>query len=256
MILVRTVQQDNGMDWYGEKSAATEARFSIYMITYGKCVFWVNDDKIVAEKGDLLLIPAGSYFYGKSIPTIFHSKTAITFMITATMPQLPILQSQQYTHTKIGAYELIHERMKQIVYQWEDNAAYREVFASALLLEVLTRWNQELDRGSVSSEKNSSVDTMKKYIQDHHRNKITKHVLADVIGKSPNYAATLFSNVTGQTISEYVHAYRIKTAIYMLSESQLSVAEIAAFLGYSNTAYFYKTFRRVTGRSPSHFSDR
>jgi AraC family transcriptional activator of pobA len=253
MILVRQVRQDSGMDWYEENNHANRSDLYFILVTYGKCVYWINDKKVVAEKGDVLLIQRRTRFYGKSIPTVFHSKFVATFMLTADFPVLPILNSEEYIHTKIGCYELINERMKSLCNQWNDKMSFFEVFASALLLEILARWNQELDRGFISSERHRYVGMMKKYVQDNYRNKITKNVLADVIRKSPNYVATLFSTITGQTISEYVHSVRMKTAIYMLTESQLTVSEISEFLGYSDVSYFNKIFRRLTGKSPSHY---
>ncbi|WP_274365546.1 AraC family transcriptional regulator [Paenibacillus thermotolerans] len=254
MIRVQTLRQDSVMDWYEEKTDGNRADYYFCIVTYGKCVYWIDDKKVVAEKGDLLLFPKGAYFYGKSIPTVFHTKTVATFILTSDSPILPVLNCKEHIHSKkIGSYELIHERMKQLSHQWIEKTPYYDVFASALLLEVLTRWNQELDRGAIHSEKYGSVDLMKKYIQENYRGKITKNVLGDAIRKSPNYAATLFSKTTGQTISEYVHSLRIKTAIYMLRESQLTVSEISEYLGYSDVSFFNKTFRRLTGVPPSHY---
>jgi len=59
--------------------------------------------------------------------------------------------------------------------------------------------------------------------------------------------------VTGQTISEYVHSIRIKTAIGLLQESELTLEEISEFLGYSDVSYFHKVFRRMTGKKPSEY---
>src|SRR5690606_29919049 len=89
--------------------------------------------------------------------------------------------------------------------------------------------------------------------QEHYRTKITKDHLGDVIRKSPNYAATLFSSVTGQTISEYTHSLRIKTAMFMIKESRLTIGEISMFLGYSDVSFFNKIFKRITGKIPSEY---
>jgi AraC family transcriptional regulator, transcriptional activator of pobA len=253
MILVQTARQDGVMEWYEKKPAGGQTDLYFCIVTYGKCVYWINGTKVIAEKGDLLLIPKDASFYGKSIPTVFHTKFVATFVITADIPFLPVLSSETFIHSKIGCYELIYERIKLLYQQWSERMPYYEAFASALLLEILTRWNQELDRGVIPSETNRTVELMKKYMQDHYRDKITKNVLGDVIRKSPNYAATLFSKTTGQTISEYVHSLRIKTAIYMLMESQLTVYEISEYLGYSDASFFHKTFRRLTGHPPSHY---
>lgn len=83
---------------------------------------------------------------------------------------------------------------------------------------------------------------------------MTKETLADVVGRSPNYAATIFRQVTGQTISDYTHGVRVKTAMYMLEESLLTVEDIADFLGYSDVSYFTRTFKRIAGMPPSAYA--
>lgn len=257
MIMVQHVREDSGMDSNEENKQTLNNDFYFSLVTYGKCVYWVNGKKVVMEKGDVILIPRMTPFYWKSIPTVIHSKYVATFKLYSDSPTLPILISDKCINTKVGCYDLIHERMKLLSNQWTEKLSYYEIFSSALLIEILTFWNRELDRGTITSVKHRYIELMKKNIQDHYRIKITKDDLSSVIRKSPNYAATLFSTITGQTISEYVHSLRIKTAIYMLSESLLTVGEISEFLGYSDVSYFNKIFKRITGKSPSdYFSER
>ncbi len=253
MIAIGDVRQDNGIDWSEEKTTLKEQSYYFSLITFGKCVYWVNDRKIVMDKGDFLLIPGQNSYYGKSIPTVFHAKYVLNFTKTTDFPHLPILSSGEPIHFKIGCYDLIHERIKGILNQWMERLPYYDVLSAALLTESLTYINRELDRGKITSEKHKYVEKMRNYIQQHYRGKITKEDLGDLIGKSPNYAAILFSTVTGQTISEFVHSLRIKTAVYMLTESRLTIGEISEFLGYSDVSYFHKVFKRTTGKKPSDY---
>jgi AraC family transcriptional activator of pobA len=108
-----------------------------------------------------------------------------------------------------------------------------------------------LDGKPRSTIKDQHIQAMKSYIQNHYREKVTKDDLGWIIKKSPNYAATLFSDLTGLTISEFIHRMRVKTAIYMLHHSQMNVGEVAEFLGYSDSSYFHKVFKRIHGSSPS-----
>jgi AraC family transcriptional regulator of arabinose operon len=141
--------------------------------------------------------------------------------------------------------------MKSIQQQWEERPSYYVMMSQALLMEVLIYINRELDRGVISPERHRYVERMKRYIEQHYREKVTKEELGDEIGKSPNYAAALFKSITNQTISQYVHDQRMKRALYLLTESQLSIQEIAEFLGYRDLSYFYRVFKRLMGSPPS-----
>ncbi|MCI3920387.1 AraC family transcriptional regulator [Paenibacillus sp. TRM 82003] len=251
MIQVTRVWQDHGMDVYPAESATLGEEDLFCLATYGQCVFRIGERKLVLGKGEALLLPAGTAFYWRSIPTVFHAKTFVSFRQGPGEACLPMLASAEPLHGKVGCFDTLQERMKRMLDQWEEHAPYRETYASALLTESLALWNREWDRGEISSETHRTVEAMKRYIQERYRERITKETLADAVGRSPNYCAALFRRVTGQTIGEFVHAQRVKVAVYMLGESELTVADIAEFLGYSDVSYFTRVFKRIAGNPPS-----
>ncbi|MEK3732706.1 MULTISPECIES: helix-turn-helix transcriptional regulator [Paenibacillus] len=252
MITVLDVQFHQGVDWYEESSSCPDSH-TLCLVTYGKCVFWVQERKLIIDQGDVLLIPPQLDYYGKSIPTLFHSKYVIRFHNSCMEDGLPMLSHPDFIKRKLGSYELVRERLRSISLQWEDQPAYYRHMANALLTETLIYINQEWDRGVIPDDRHRHVARMKQYIQEHYRERITKEDLGEVIQRTPNYAATLFRSVTNQTISEYVHSRRIKTAMYMLTESRLTVQEVSEYLGYRDVSYFHRIFKKITGASPSDF---
>lgn len=249
MVTPIEVRQIGGADWY-EEAEDVKTAWRLSLVTYGKCVYWVNGDKQIMEKGELLLIPAGVSYYGKSIPTVTHTQIVVQWAEGASLG-LSVLEREDPLKHKLGCYELIHERLNLIHHQWQERPSYYGTMIEALLTEVLIYISRELDRGVIPSGQHLHAERMKSYIERHYREKITKEDLGDAIGKTPNYAASLFKRVTGQTISQYVHAQRMKRAAYLLTESQLTVQEIAVFLGYQDLSYFYRVYKRATGSAPS-----
>ncbi|PKQ87218.1 AraC family transcriptional regulator [Paenibacillus sp. BGI2013] len=249
MVTPLEVRHINGVGWY-EEAVQSQQTWRLSLVTYGKCVYWVNGDKQIMEKGELLLIPGGTPYYGKSIPTVTHTQIVIQLQRDHT-ETLPALERYEALRHKPGCYELIHQRMSAIYQQWQERPSYYVMMSQALLMEVLIYMNRELDRGVIPPERHNHVERMKRYIERHYREKVTKEELGDEINKTPNYAAALFKSMTNQTISQYVHDQRMKRAIYLLTESQLSIQEIAEFLGYRDLSYFYRIFKRITGSPPS-----
>lgn len=251
MVTPLEVRHINGVGWF-EEAVQTQETWRLSLVTYGKCVYWVNGEKQIMEKGELLIIPGGVAYYGKSIPTVTH--TQIVVQLTGDTPEsLSALERAEVLRHKPGCYELIHERMKAIHQQWQERPSYYVMMSQALLMEVLIYVNRELDRGIIPPERHIQAERMKRYIERHYREKVTKEELGDEIGKTPNYAAALFKSMTNQTISQYVHDQRMKRAIYLLTESQLSIQEVAEFLGYRDLSYFYRIFKRIIGSPPSDF---
>lgn len=246
------IRMDQGMEWY-EQVDSNPSPAALILVNYGRCVYWIDNEKVIAEKGDLLLIPPNTYYYGKSIPTVVHEKYVMTFHISALADHLPLLQRQRWVKAKTGLYEFVLERIRRGYGEWIENEMYSTIRGQAILLDVLALWNRELDQAPVSPEILKHGERMKTYIQDHYREKVTKEELGDCIGKTPNYAAAVFRRTTGQTISEYVHAIRMKSAIYLLRDSLLTVSEISQLLGYRDVSYFQRTFKRIHATTPSDY---
>ena len=53
------------------------------------------------------------------------------------------------------------------------------------------------------------------------------------------------------TIPEYTNNVRVQNAKVLLTETNISLREIAASVGIGDPFYFYKIFKNITGISPS-----
>lgn len=62
-----------------------------------------------------------------------------------------------------------------------------------------------------------------------------------------------FREVMGHSILEEIHLARFQRARYLLLETELSSGEIAKLCGYENVHYFYKAFKKMTGKTTTQF---
>ncbi len=53
--------------------------------------------------------------------------------------------------------------------------------------------------------------------------------------------------MTGKTFIEYVNNLRIRKAMEMLTTTQLAVSDICFNVGFNDTTYFNRVFRKETG---------
>jgi YesN/AraC family two-component response regulator len=63
----------------------------------------------------------------------------------------------------------------------------------------------------------------------------------------------VFKDVTGVSFKEYVTQVRIAEAKRLLLGTELSVADVARGVSYSNLNQFYKVFHRSCGMSPGEY---
>lgn len=66
----------------------------------------------------------------------------------------------------------------------------------------------------------------------------------------------LIKAVTGRTFTELIQEKRLKQAVYLLVNTELSITDISLDVGYSNFSYFYRIFRSKYGISPKEFRRR
>jgi len=72
----------------------------------------------------------------------------------------------------------------------------------------------------------------------------------------PDHFARLFKRVTGLPPQRYLLRVKTQRAQSLLSESDLTVSEIAEALGYPDVFFFSRQLKQQTGQSPSHYRKR
>jgi len=255
MIEGMTIKHDQGMNWQEMISHKTK-EYHLYIMTYGSCTFTCNEVTILASKGDFILTPQQTNIIEETPHRTIHQKFSFQFTASDELYKiLPMLQTETMTHSSSGLFDRTMETFRPIWNEHGEDYAYTSLRASSFLLDTLALWQRELDRGELAPASIMHIDRMKAYIQSHYREHITKEHLGDYIRRSPNYVANLFKKGTGQTISEYIHSIRMKTAIYMLSQSVLTITEISDYLGYSDVSYFQRIFKRTYGKPASKYMD-
>jgi AraC-like DNA-binding protein len=77
--------------------------------------------------------------------------------------------------------------------------------------------------------------------------------LAEQLYVSPRYLSDLLKQETGKTAMDLIHIFLITEAKNLLRTEDQSVAEIAYQLGFENTSYFTRLFKKQTGLKPLEF---
>lgn len=67
---------------------------------------------------------------------------------------------------------------------------------------------------------------------------------------NPSYMARAFRKRYGESVTSYIHSVRIHNACRLLRDSHISVSSIALNVGYDDSNYFSRLFRRAQGMSP------
>jgi YesN/AraC family two-component response regulator len=98
------------------------------------------------------------------------------------------------------------------------------------------------------------ADSVEDYLINNYNKNITNNILAKEFGFVPSYISRIFKRRKGMSPNEYMTRYRIDLAKKLiLKNPDMLVKDIADFVGFKDSYYFSKTFKRETGLWPSEF---
>ncbi len=108
-----------------------------------------------------------------------------------------------------------------------------------------------------SARENSTIRLIKEYIGKNYANELLSvRDIGDHVFLSASYVCTFFKNETGQTLNQYLTQYRMEKAKQLLDDPRYRITDISAMVGYSDSSYFGKSFRKYCGLSPSEYRER
>ena len=104
---------------------------------------------------------------------------------------------------------------------------------------------------------NQTILKIKKYIETYYAvPELSLSQIAEEFCFSPAYLSTLFKKNCSQNITDYINAVRIDQACSLLEMGEDKISLISEKVGYSNTSYFYKVFKRIKGCPPKDYRER
>lgn len=97
------------------------------------------------------------------------------------------------------------------------------------------------------------VDFSVNYIKSHYNKNIKVSNLTTLLGISQPYLYRIFNEAFGKSPKAFICEYRINHAKKLLTETDMTISEISASVGYSDSFSFSKAFSRLCGFSPSEY---
>lgn len=96
----------------------------------------------------------------------------------------------------------------------------------------------------------SVIEPAIKYIENNYNKPIEIRTLTTLCHISKSALFKQFKNTLGVTPIEYKHNFMIQHAVELLSNTELSVEEISAKVGFASANYFRKIFTKLTDKTP------
>ena len=99
----------------------------------------------------------------------------------------------------------------------------------------------------------SQKDVIKDYIDRNYKKDISVKDVAGILGYSDVYFSKVFKQLFDDNFINYLTKIRIDRAKVLLKDVSFNIKEVGKSVGYADSNYFTKVFKRSIGISPSEY---
>ncbi len=238
---------------YIEYNTTGRAENALVYVFSGEMSFFDKNGKpvLIATDGDLIYIPTGACYKLVYSAELTHF-SLINFRLTSESGEEAILANGITAMLK-------NESNLEITSVFRTIENENTAIGTGVMLrrrELAYRLLSRLERRM--STKKSSTDPGRTKItrgavmlEERYLENISIDEIADACYMSVSLFRKLFFDCYGMSPVKYRNKLRIDRAQMLLSEGDLSVAEVAELSGFKNPSYFCRLFKKMTGHSPT-----
>lgn len=120
---------------------------------------------------------------------------------------------------------------------------------AALATDILTRYCHLVQQHAYPNLKSLSRLAVT-YMKDHLSDNLTVKGIAQILSVNADYLSNQFHKEMGETCMAFINRERVTQAAALLRNTDLQIQQIATMVGYNNTSYFAKQFKKIFHQSP------
>lgn len=237
----------------------------IIRIFSGSLHLYIDNQEIIAHAGDLMMIGEGVIHGGDPEACVYEcivfDPNPILMYVEACKRGLKSVLSHNIflRHNAIIKDAAFQDTIHRLYRYSSNGIAGNELNIMGALFEFFgimleKRYDAQID--TISTRSGQKAELLKpalEYIESHYGQAITLETLARLTGFSPKYFCRFFKAIVHRSPIDYLNYYRIECASYFLTTTDMTVAEIAQYCGYSDSSFFIKQFRKYKGTTPKQY---
>lgn len=245
--------------------------YILYMVRDGHMILVENDVTYPLYPGNILLLEPNLPHYGIKVQSqIEYSFIHISLENNSTRWDQNEYQNimKQIIKNKIMTFppELFQDILQlyeELKTAYHSSSPYRNSKIRSLFnLYLIKLLESQTNTAPVSANTNQHTTHFKRkfssndlsdYLRQNSQKMIRSHDLEKAFHHNFDYMNRIFKADFGMTIFQYLEDYRITEAKKMLQTHAFSISQIAETLGFCNTYYFSRVFKKKTGVAPSHW---
>ena len=229
-------------------------RYSIIALAVsGKAYYECGGGSFSVQKGHLLFFPKGLRHSARSDPGSPWSFFSAGFQLVpadeTAIDAFNRLPNLALSKNFVRATELF-EGLNRL---WSAQEPGFLLASRSRLLDLLHMAVQEAVGAARTVPHSRRIERAVQQVQENVAKNVCVEDLAGQAGLSPSRFRVLFKAFTGHSVVRYQNWLRVNKAKDLLLSGEYTVAEAAAEVGFQDTYYFSRLFKKMTGAAPTHY---
>lgn len=253
------IDQNNLTRKRKKSSVHYHKHYEIYYQLEGYTKHFLSDKIFVSKKDMLVFIPPYTHHSTDSESCSKCNRILITFnknyLPEEIMPLIKLLSDTKFIYIPPNAAFEIKEialRLKKEYDKKEEYSDYTIKFCLAEFIAMLCRLKSDfLPSQTISSE---IIYNISSYIRHNYNSDLSLDFLSKKFFMNKDYLSRKFKEVSGIGINQFITYVRIKNSEDLLRNTTMSISEVATSVGYNDSNYFSKIFKKINNISPRDFS--
>jgi AraC-like DNA-binding protein/mannose-6-phosphate isomerase-like protein (cupin superfamily) len=251
-----------------------------YMMS-GSCLHFAAGRHFVLTKGDLFSIPPYQEHRLDPRDDMDFVMIQVDFMPHAVNENLRDMTGMQtfvdfaYIRPLISESDLmpklslppatqtiVESLLDTLLTEWEEREEGYRLAIKAELLRLLVITGRQYKRyvGTEGQQERQKVVQHREafyeaiaYMQTHYHEDLHLEDVAAKALMAPSYFSYMLKLIRGKSYIELLSSIRMQASLVLLTETGLSISEIAMRVGYNHISHFNRTFKKHTGITPGDY---
>ncbi len=251
-----------------EKEFLGENEASFHQVRRGGCRLTIDGDVEHLGPGDMVFLGPGRAHTLSSEKVASEIKNNATTLLlcgyctfdellnspfSELFPDVTIIRAEQLQ--SLGWLQVILDQLSSEYLSMRPGADIVVQRMTEVLIVELIRMNfgQQEELPLIKALADKYISQALQRLHQHVEKAWTLELLASQIGLSRAALAKRFKTLVGQTMFEYLTLLRMQQACQLLTETDLSLYEIANRVGYESDLAFTRTFKKRYEKTPTAF---
>lgn len=232
--------------------------YQLLYLAAGKAHFFFDGVEKIISKGNMVLFRPGEtqmyYLYADEKPeTYWVHFTGSDVNLLLDYYQMPKNENVFFTGTSTDYEWLFRQMIQELQLQranYEDllNMNLRHIFL------IINRYLQE--GNDIGTEMLDEIERATHYFNEHYNEPIVIEDYAKERAMTVNWFTQNFKKITKVTPMQYILSLRITNAMNLIDNTDYNMTQIADAVGYNNSMYFSRIFKKHTGMTPTEYKNR